>query len=225
MKVSSSRKGSDYLKVLVYSPSGIGKTRLIVTCPNPIIISSEKKLVSISGKEFPDYTVLQVDNYKDLKKALKFIKKNKRKEKWEWVAVDSLSHIAERLIVSYRKEGLNLRDIYGTLAEEMTEFLDNLLNINDINIYCIAKAKKFISADGDKEYYPAMPGRVLPQNLPYMFDEVFALRIWEDEETGKKIRYLQTEPNEDYEAKDSSGKLKPKEKAHLGKIHKKVKGK
>ncbi len=226
MKVTNSKLASENLKVLVYSQSGYGKTRLISTCKNPVIISSEKKLVSISGGRFPKYQVLEVSNRADTKKALKWIRKNdgKGKKSFDWICVDSGSDIAEKFLRGYVKEGLSKRDQYGMLAQEMTEFLSDLLEINDKNIYVIAKSRRFMTAEQEEKFIPSMPGQVLPQNLPYMFDEVFALRIHdgEEDEEDKSYRYLQTQPSEEYDAKDSSGKLKKKEKPNLNYILKKI---
>lgn len=220
MKVTTSRESAKNIKVLVYSQSGIGKTTLIATCPKPVIISSEKKLVSISGDEYPEFPVLEVSSRKDTKKAIKWIKK--RRKEFESICVDSGSDIAEKFHKGYIKEGMIKRDQYGTLAEEMGEFLADLLEITDLNIYVIAKAKRFITAEGDEKFFPSMPGRVLPDNLPYMFDEVFALRIHKGEDEDEDYRYLQTQPTEEYEAKDSSGKLDKMEKPDLGYVFAKI---
>ena len=224
--LNTKQNRTDNLKVLVYALSGAGKTRLISTCKKPIIISSEKKLVSISGKQFPKYPLLVVDKPRDFKKAIKIVKKNQ--SDYNWVCVDSISDIAEKMVISFTKQGLSKRDIYGQLAEDMTEYLNELTSLRNINIYCIAKSRRLITADGEERFYPSMPGRVLPNNLPYLFDEVFCLRTQEidsdDEEKGFKIkRYLQTGLSEDYEAKDSSGLLKFKEKPDLTKILAKIK--
>ena len=40
------------VKMMVYGASGVGKTRLTTTCPNPIIISAEKGLLSLADYDF-----------------------------------------------------------------------------------------------------------------------------------------------------------------------------
>ena len=43
--------------------------------------------------------------------------------------------------------------------------------------------------------------------IPYIFDEVFAMRIGQDPETKTNYRYLQTQPDIQYGAKDRSDNL------------------
>lgn len=68
-----------------------------------------------------------------------------------------------------------------------------------------------------------MPGSKLAQQIPYMFDEVFALRVEVDEDK-QKYRVLQTSRDAKYEAKDRSGLLDEFERPSLRRIKKKIKG-
>ena len=63
---SNTKTAQQAVKCLVYGESGVGKTRLTLTCPTPIIISSEKRLLSLKDAEIP---VIKIDNHKDLYEA------------------------------------------------------------------------------------------------------------------------------------------------------------
>ena len=69
-------------------------------------------------------------------------------------------------------------------------------------------------------YTPSFPGAKLAQNLPYLFDEVLALRI--DKQDDETIRFLQTQADNQWSAKDRSGKLDQFEEANLSKIISKI---
>jgi hypothetical protein len=81
-----------------------------------------------------------------------------------------------------------------------------------------------VMVNDDGEHFPAMPGKKMTTDIGYFFDEVFALRVWdEDTEDGEeRIRYLQTDISMTWDAKDRSGKLKFREKPDMNKIIKKI---
>ena len=74
---------------------------------------------------------------------------------------------------------------------------------------------------GITTYGPMMPGKTNQLNLPFYFDELFCLRIGQTDK-GETYRYLQTQPDVSYTAKDRSGELNAIERPHLGKIFKKI---
>lgn len=69
-------------------------------------------------------------------------------------------------------------------------------------------------------YRPSMVGKKLPENLPYIFDEVFVLRNELVEDQIK--RYLQTSSDGQFVAKDRSGKLDLYEPADLDAVINKI---
>jgi hypothetical protein len=70
-------------------------------------------------------------------------------------------------------------------------------------------------------YSPSLPGAKLGQQIPFLFDEVFALRVEADAE-GKPQRWLQTATDFNYVAKDRSGRLDPFEAPSLAGIAAKI---
>jgi hypothetical protein len=76
---------------------------------------------------------------------------------------------------------------------------------------------------GMVKWGPSMPGQKLGPQLPYLFDEVFRLGVGKGAD-GKEFRFVQTQPDLQYEAKDRSGALQSMEYPHLGAIFAKIKG-
>ena len=66
-----------------------------------------------------------------------------------------------------------------------------------------------------------MPGSKLGNQLPFFFDEVFRLGVNKDQQ-GNSFRFLKTQPDLQYEAKDRSGALDPMEAPILGAIFQKI---
>ena len=72
-------------------------------------------------------------------------------------------------------------------------------------------------------YNPSMPGKALTQALPYLFDEVLALRVERDAE-GHAQRAIMCDSDGVWLAKDRSGKLDAWEAPDLGAIIAKIGG-
>ena len=219
VKFTTTKKAGKYAKVLVYSKSGMGKTTLIATLPNPIIISTEKKLKALKKHNIP---VLEIDTLADLQEAVDFCE-SRQADKYEWVCCDSVTDIAQSVLADLKRKYQDPRQAYGELADEVGDALRRLRDIKGKNLYCIAKAKR-VKEDGLEVFYPNMPGQQLLNELPYFFDFVFALRIEEDDD-GKVVRYLQTQPDYAYDAKSCGDELNEHEPPHLGNIFIKAAGK
>jgi len=70
---------------------------------------------------------------------------------------------------------------------------------------------------------PMMPGAKVGPQLPYLFDEVFMLGI-ESPPGQPSYRYLRTQPDFTYDAKDRSGRLDVIEEPNLTKVITKILG-
>ena len=85
---STSSVHTDGIKVVVYGMSGAGKTSLIPTLPNPIIISAESGLLSIQGSNIP---YIDIDSYESLMESYKFITTSEEANGFDSIAIDSIS--------------------------------------------------------------------------------------------------------------------------------------
>ena len=71
IKITSTKDyGVDGVKIMVSGPAGIGKTVLCSTAPNPIIISAESGLLSLSDI---DISVIEVKTVEDVMDAYQFL--------------------------------------------------------------------------------------------------------------------------------------------------------
>lgn len=210
------------LKVLVHGPAGIGKTVLCATTgANTLMISAEAGLLSI--KDAPiEMDVVVVKNMDELAEVYSRLTES---HSYEWIALDSITEIAEVLLSEEKTKEKDPRKAYGTLQDEITKILRSFRDL-PINVVMTAKQQRFTDDyTGITTFIPAMPGTKLPQQIGYLFDEVFALRVVTNEE-GNDVRVLQTSRDITYEAKDRSGKLAQFEDANLGlkNIYQKIHG-
>lgn len=217
MKINSTKEvGNKHIKVLVHGPAGAGKTRLCSTVNKPLIISVEGGLLSLA--DF-DLDVVEINGMDGLREAYEFLLKD---DKYEWVCLDSISEIAEVILASEKAKVNDPRKAYGETQEKMMGLMRGFRDLPK-NIYFSAKQERVKDdVTGGMLYGPAAVGQKLGPAMPYLFDEVFALKTWKDDE-GVTQRALQTTRDAQYEAKDRSGKLDDLEPADLGLILKKIK--
>lgn len=218
IKLTTTKKATLFAKILVYGRAGVGKTRLIKTAPNPIIISAEGGMLSLRKFNLP---LIEINGIEDLYEAYEYVTSKKAVD-FETVCLDSISDIAEVLLADFKQKHKDPRKAYGDMADECAKFIRKFRDIKNKHVYVTAKLRRIQQEEGGELYYPSMPGTQMVQNIPYFFDEVLALRIIEDEEDGKTKRLLQCQPDSQYDAKDRSGCLEMFERPNLKTIINKI---
>lgn len=209
------------IKVLVYGPAGVGKTVLCATAPNPIILSAESGLLSLRKVRIP---VLEIRTVMDLGDIYKWLTESAEAKQFETICIDSISEIAETVLANSKKLNADPRKAYGEMGDHMIQLVKAYRDIPNKNVYVSAKQDK----DKDEVtsmmlYGPSMPGKQTGPALPYLFDEVFRLGVAKDEKQ-QEYRFIQTQPDLQYTAKDRSGALASIEPANLTHIFNKIKG-
>jgi hypothetical protein len=202
------------IKMVVFGYAGAGKTRLASTAPKPIIISAEHGLLSLADTDTP---YIEVNTVKDIGDAFKLLKTN---DDFQTIIIDSLSEITEVVVAEFLKdpEVKDPRQAYGKLAEAMMPMIKNFRNLMGKHVVFTSKAKRVEDEyTGRTTIEPMLPGKVVPENLPYMIDELLYLDI-----DRKGERHLVCNPTTGILAKDRSGKLDGKEPPNLAEIFNKI---
>ena len=208
------------VKLLVYGQAGAGKTSLIKTLPNPVIISAEAGLLSIADANIPFIEVTSMD---DLKEAYEWIANSAEGKGFDSIALDSISEIGEVVLNYEKKIAKDPRQAYGAMQEQMTDIIRAFRDLSGKHVYFSGKVEKTSDEMGRILYAPSMPGNKLGQQLPFFFDEVLALRLERDAD-GNTQRALMCQSDSIWQAKDRSGKLSAWEMPDLGEIIKKIGG-
>lgn len=210
------------LKCLVHGRAGSGKTVLCATTGKPtLILSAEAGLLSI--KDAPDYIkVWEIESIDDIEEAYEYL--TEQEHDFEWLALDSISEIGEQILTYEKAQTKDPRQAYGALIDRMTELIKAFRDLPHLNVIVTCKQTRQEDSDtGRSLYMPSLPGARLANDIPYLFDEVFALRVEKDEE-GIEYRTLQTNLDNKFVAKDRSGKLDEFEAPSLKKIFNKIYG-
>ena len=209
MEVKSTREAaaSHGLKILIYGGPGSGKTRLSATTSDPdatLILSAEAGLISLVDHDIDYVEILRLD---DLRRAYTWLAENQSQPKYKHIVLDSLSEIAEVILANEKAESRDPRKAYGEMADRVMTLCKQFRNLLSYNVYFLTKIERGQDENGTTIFQPSLPGRKLGPGLPYIFDEVFALRVGKNEE-GEIVRYFQCHNDGTYDAKDRSGALK-----------------
>jgi len=208
------------VKLLVYGQAGSGKTSLIRTLPEPIVLSAEGGLLSIQDADLPFIEVTSMD---DLREAYEWVAGSDEAKAFASVALDSISEVAEVVLQYELKRNKDGRAAYGELNSTMNELIRAFRDLPGKHVYMSAKLEKSQDEMGRMLYNPGMPGKSLTQGLPYFFDEVLALRVEKDAD-GNTQRALMCDSDGLWAAKDRSGKLDAWEAPDLGALIVKIGG-
>lgn len=222
------------VKMMVYAGSGIGKTVLVATLPSPVMLSAESGVLSLRKRNLeklfgvgnPDITynvpIIQVQSVNELSEAYNWLTQSAEARQFESVALDSLSEIAEVVLNNAKRQVKDPRQAYGELIEKMESLIRAYRDLPGKNVYMAAKMEPMKDElTGVVKYGPSMPGSKLGSKLPYFFDEVLRLGVNKDPQ-GNSYRFLQTQPDMQYECKDRSGALDQMEPPFLKHVINKI---
>jgi energy-coupling factor transporter ATP-binding protein EcfA2 len=207
------------VKLLVYGHAGAGKTTLAASMPRPIIISAEGGLLSIQGAALP---YIEVSSMETLREAFHYVS-GEHGADFDSIVLDSISEIAEVVLIHEKAVNKDGRAAYGEMAVQMTSIIRAFRDLPGKHVLMTAKVEKSQDETGRILYSPSMPGNKVGQSLPYFFDEVLALRVEKDAE-GVAQRALMCDSDGLWLAKDRSGKLDAWEAPDIGAVINKIGG-
>lgn len=192
------------IKMMIHAPAGYGKTSLLATAPTPLVVSTEQGLLSLKKAGLP-FAIVQT--MEDLKAIREMIFTHESFASFETIGIDSITDIAESIVMEFKKTYKDPRQAYSELNDQLLPELRKWRDQNQKHVYVTCKQNHITDGlTGAIKYSTSMPGRVLPQEMPYWGDELLTIRIVRDEE-GKETRWIQTQPDIQYDAKDRSGAL------------------
>lgn len=224
------------VKMLVYGNAGMGKTVLMATLPMPfIILSTENGLLSLSVKNLTKIFIGlgmdesdAIERAEEVKKQRVIVIRNgvQLRKAYEWLLShidefrslgwDSASETAECMLNAAKAVKADGRQAYGEVADLISDYFRKMRDHLPGKHVCVVAKEGSVKDEmtGAVMRGPDFPGKQLGPQSPYWMDETFVVRAGLDE-SNIPYRYLQTQPNEQYVAKDRSGALDQYERPDL----------
>lgn len=207
------------VKMLVYGKAGTGKTSLC-GADGAIIISAESGLLSLRHKKIP---VAKVTSLTDVVEVFTWLSTPAARKNVRTVCIDSLSEICEIFLATEKRKRSDPRQAYGEMAEKMVGLIKDFRDLPGYNVLMTAKEEYDTNpVTGVTRFTARSPGKQLPIDLPYLFDEVFRSDIGRDQ-AGAMFYYLRTKGDPQADTKDRSGVLSEVEYPDLNYLIEKIK--
>lgn len=208
------------IKTLVYGNAGAGKTRLCGTAPSPLIISAEAGLLTLRKKS--NIPVLLVKTAQDVRDALAWCRSDAVKSGIQTVCLDSITEIAETVLIDEKAKTKDPRQAYGELATQTLKLVKDFRDLPGLHVLVTAKATTVTDPiTGVAKAQPTAPGQQVGPALPYLFDLVMHAATDKDAQ-GQTYHYLRTKASFNADAKDRSGTLDEIEFPDLTNIFSKI---
>ena len=220
IKKMSEKRVSSGVRILGYGVTGVGKTRLIDTLENPIVLNIEDKLTV----DRDDIAVIDVGNGNEAKQAIDFICTSDQAKDYTDIVIDSGSDLSDIIYSDcFEKHNGNSFKVSPEAYSTMIQIMKRLKSLRDKNLYMIAKRNESMDEDGVQSYTPMFANARMQIAIPYMFDVVMAVRkkVFE----GEEHVVLQCQRDGKWLASDANGVLGKWEPADLSKIIEKIKNK
>lgn len=215
IKSTASIQQSAKINALIYGDSGVGKTRLALTCDRPLVISAEGGLLSLAGHEVP---YIEVNDIKSARDGVGYAIKHA--SEYGTIIFDSLSEIAEIVLADALQKTPDPRKAYPEAEAAVTRLIRQLRDL-PCSVIWIGKSAVVQDEMGRRIYAPMVPGSKFQDKLPYLLDLVGRLvvdTVTKEDGTQQLRRTLRFVSDGSFVAKDRSGKLPGLCPAHIGKI-------
>lgn len=201
-----------FIRMLVYSKPGQGKTVLAGTSPRCLILEADRGTASAKrlGSKAEKW---RLDDWNDLEEALSYLR-NGGTENFDWVWLDSLTlfqergmdHIMDDLVAakSHRVVYLPDKGEYGQNMNRISRRMRELVNL-PINVGITCHEFHFEDPDtGDVQIMPFVQGKGMPQKICSYVDQVGRMELKTNKE-GREYPVIDFRGSSDFYAKDRYG--------------------
>lgn len=209
------------VKVLVYGPPKVGKTRLIATAPAPVIFSAEGGLLSLRTYNLP---YIEIRSIFDLREAFNWFSQSHEARQFQTAGLDSITEIIEQLLEAEKGKTRDPRKAYGEIVVQGINIIRDFRDKTPgRNVVLVAK-QEFAKDDatGLMYFQPSFPGQKLGPAVPYYPDEIFQYCVFTDQQTKGRVEALRCWADQQNVAGDRSGALDQFEPPNLTYIFDKI---
>lgn len=220
MQIQTTDKVKVSTHCLVYGPPKSGKTRLIPTCPAPIVCDTDDGLSSVRQHSIP---FVKCRSWAEVQEFVRWVLGSKETKDFKTVIYDDFTEMAELFLMAEKPKHKNLMQAYGELNDTMMAFIRDMRKVEGKHIVFICKQDRIQDmSTGALIYAPYVPGKAIPQMLPYLLGEVYHMETWTNPQDQSVYEVLRCKANVQFSAGSRSGKLNDLEMADLGAIFQKI---
>jgi hypothetical protein len=208
--------------MLVFGPPDMGKTRLVLTAPRPLLVAIEPGLMSLRGSDIPTVfltTPAEIDEF------FRWVFSSTEAAAYDTLFIDSISEMTSLYIreelsrTSKSGAKVNGEAAYGEMATRILNHIFGLYYVR--NKHVVLTAKQTVE-NGTGKRIPSFEGRKLTTEIPHRYDLVAHLDLATVPGVARQVKALRTRPTYDILARDRSGKLAEFEQPDLNLLFNKL---
>lgn len=202
------------VKMVAYGPPGAGKTPIFNTAPNPVLCATEPGLLSMRNSNVPTW---EAHTPERIEEFMNWLFGSAEAKKFDTVGFDSVSQLAEIILVQELGRHKDGRKAYGEMARRVMSMLNALYFMPQKHMYLIAKmATEEVGTM--KIRRPYFPGQDLNVKVPHMFDQICYVAKATVPGVMGDVTAFRTQGTIDIMARDRSGQLAELESPNLAAI-------
>ena len=217
LKPADTLAGKFGCKAVIYGGPGSGKTPIINTCHKPVMLACEPGLLSMKGSTVPTYEGYEASRIHEF---MRWLTTSSEAKNYDTVAIDSVSQMAEIILLDHSKTIKHGLQQYGETAKDVMNIMRQLYFIKDKHTYLVAK-EEIVDINGVKFRRPHYIGQQLPIAVPHLFDLILHLSKANIPNVGTTLAF-RCQGSFDVVARDRSGKLNEYEPPNFSAIVEKV---
>lgn len=203
------------VKMVVYGPPGSGKTPLMATAPNPLLLLIESGAGSLREVP-PSIPGYKIDTASDADAFFEWWFNSSEPKIFDTLCVDSITHLAELYLKDEEPKHKHLMTAYGEMSKRTMKWLDRLNDQPQKHLCLIAKMG-WQDDGGAQTKSPTFPGKDLNIKVPHLFDNISYLDKVLIPKHGEQ-KALRNHPIIGIRARDRFGKLAELEPPNLAAI-------
>lgn len=222
LKAASEHAQNFGVKAIVFGPAGTGKTPILNTAPRPVLLATEAGLLSMRGSNIPTYeayTSQRVDEF------FKWFFNSTETKNFDTLGIDSGSQMADiylqAALSGTSKSGKKVHGqaAYGDMAKDTMEHLRTLYYMHQKHVYMVCK-EEIADVDYQSLRRPYFPGKVLPIDVPHLYDFILRLGKYNSIPGAPPGEHLafQCVGNMNVLARNRTGNLNEYEPPHFGNL-------
>lgn len=229
MQMNQLKKASELarrygVKAMIFGGPGSGKTPLINTAPRPVLLVTEPGMLSMRTSSVPSW---EAYNAPLIVEFFEWFMKSREASNFDTLAIDSMSNIAEIILIEELNRQKHGMKAYGTMSERVMKITNDLYYMPQKHLALIAKqalaenGRTTMIANGEVITEPVMqkrpffPGKDLNVKIPHLFDNVMHLGEVQIPGHQKPVRALRTKEIPEIFSRDRLGNLNELEPADL----------
>jgi len=226
---STKALGKTGVKILCYGRPNVGKTTQILTLRKPLIVTTERGLLTIRAYDLP---FLTMETLPDVYEFIDWLKIPSNYSQYNCIVLESITDISYRILDTMKTTTKDGRKAYGETQDAIIALLRAITDNVHINFYITAWEYDHAVQDAPKivQTRPELTGNVLPIFMPHLLDVIVQLgihyRTVVDEKTKQQVqqaeRFFQCNETANVLARDRTGTLAMFEPANLQALFDKI---